>query len=392
MIDGFSNTAIEDSVERQLEHLDAILKSPFFTSSPRCQAFLQYVVLETIRGRGDQIKERNIAFEVFGKGSSFEPSQHSLVRQRAGEVRRRLTEYYEATPEADLRIDLPPGRYIPHIRTKDEPIAKAPPPPEEPVVHPVNVDHPVNVVRPGNIVSRRRFAWMLGASAAAVGAASLWPIIHRPATPLDLFWRPVFATGASLLIFIPVITTEDGKLTEWVGMGPTTSLGRAAGFLATHSQSYHLRYGTDLTFSQLREQPNLLLGGFDLEFTRQLTRGLRYVPVVDPVTKMRAFVDTQTKQTWTALDPDEEPYPSADYGLLCRTFNAEVGQILILALGLKTFGIEGAMDLLFNPELFSSVVRKAPRNWETMNFQALIRVSVAGSSPSLPQLIATQFG
>jgi hypothetical protein len=46
---------------------------------------------------------------------------------------------------------------------------------------------------------------------------------------------------------------------------------------------------------------------------------------------------------------------------------------------------------LFYPELFSGLVAHAPVNWETKNFQAVIRVSVIGTTPSTPQIVATHF-
>src|SRR5215469_14339939 len=102
-----------------LEHLESVLQSPSFASSKRCQEFLHFVVRELVEGRGDAIKERTIAVEVFGKGLRFDPGSDSLVRVKAREVRKRLAEYYESVPDAPLRIELPVGSYIPSIRATE---------------------------------------------------------------------------------------------------------------------------------------------------------------------------------------------------------------------------------------------------------------------------------
>jgi hypothetical protein len=89
------NSADKDAV---LEHLDLICSSPAFVSSRRCQDFLRYVVAEVIEGRAESITERGIAQSVFGKGTDFEPEEFSLVRGKAGELRRRLADYYRSYP------------------------------------------------------------------------------------------------------------------------------------------------------------------------------------------------------------------------------------------------------------------------------------------------------
>jgi hypothetical protein len=94
---------------------------------------------------------------------------------------------------------------------------------------------------------------------------------------------------------------------------------------------------------------------------------------------------------WTAVKHPPNPYVDVDYGILCRLFDSITGQIVFLAVGTQTFGTEGAASLLFNPELFAQVVKQAPSNWETRNLQAVIRVSVIGTTPSTPQLVATHF-
>jgi hypothetical protein len=87
----------------------------------------------------------------------------------------------------------------------------------------------------------------------------------------------------------------------------------------------------------------------------------------------------------------ENPYVDVDYGILCRLFDSTTGQIAFLAVGTQTFGTEGAANFLFYPELFSSLIKQEPSNWESKNIQAVIRVSVIGTTPSTRQLVASYF-
>jgi len=363
---------------RTLEHLEAICRSPSFVTSRRCQEFLRYIVLETVEGRGNQIKERNIAREVFGKGDDFEPGEFSLVRVKASELRKRLSDYYQSMPQDGVKIELPSGSYVPRVSTHQESHATGP------LLERV----PVPTQLPPH---RRRFLWLAGSTAIAAAAAGLYPLLHRKSDPLELLWRPVFATGSALLIFIPVMREKDGSLTEWVGIGPTAALCRAADFLTHHRYPYHLRFGSELTFSQLREQPSLLLGGFEVDWTLRMTHDLRFTPFNDPVTGLRSFIDRQTKQIWQEVKRPASPYVDVDYGILCRLFDSVSGQIVFLAVGTQTFGTEGAANLLFDSVLFAGLIQHAPANWETKNFQAVIRVSVIGTTPSPAEIVATHF-
>jgi hypothetical protein len=378
--------SLKSEAGKALEHLDAICTSPSFAPSKRCQEFLRYIVLETVEGRGDQIKERNIAREVFGKGEDFEPGEFSLVRVKAGELRKRLSDYYQSTPGDGIRIELPPGSYVPRICAHPEPAvaAAAAEPRLDPRLEPV-------VIPPPPPVHRRRFLWLACGTAAAASAAGLYPLLHHKAGPLDELWRPVFATKVPLLIFIPVMREKDGSITEWVGIGPSAALRRAADFLTSHRYPYHLRFGSELTFSQLREQPSLLLGGFEVEWTLRMTHDLRFAPYEDPNTGLRAFIDRQTKQTWEEVKHAPNPYVDVDYGILCRLFDSVSGQIVFLAVGTQTFGTEGAASLLFDPSLFAAVIQRAPANWDTKNFQVVIRVAVIGTTPSPAEIVATHF-
>jgi TolB-like protein/Tfp pilus assembly protein PilF len=98
------------------EQLGRILNSGPFLHSPRRQRFLEYVVNETLAGRGERLKGYNIAVEVFDRPESFDPTVDPLVRIEAARLRDKLREYYEMDGQSDpIRIDLPKGSYTPQI-------------------------------------------------------------------------------------------------------------------------------------------------------------------------------------------------------------------------------------------------------------------------------------
>ena len=75
--------------------LERILLSTPFRSSKRYPAFLRYVVEQELNGASSELKERTIAIEVFGKDPYYDPGADPVVRISAGEVRKRLAQYYQ---------------------------------------------------------------------------------------------------------------------------------------------------------------------------------------------------------------------------------------------------------------------------------------------------------
>jgi hypothetical protein len=363
--------------EETLKHLEAVLSSPAFAPSKRCQQFLRYVVVETVEGRSHLIKERNIAHEVFGKGVSFEPNEDALVRVKAREVRRRLVEYYQSAPDHAVHFELPLGSYAPRIVcSTDNEISPA-----------VSENSgPADV----NTLSRRRIIWGIGGSLAALGLGSTIPIMRHYKAPLSMLWQPVFATKSPLLIFIPVLYDADGQLSVKIGIGPAAALRRAADFLDQHNYPYHLRFGPDLTFPQLIEHPSLLLGGFASVWAMRIARDLPFALTWDAA-KNKIIQDRRTGQNWRPVNATAKGYADEDFGVLCRIFDAESGQIVMIAAGITTFGTAGAAELLFDSTRFSELAKTAPAGWQSKNFEAVVRVSIIGTATSPPQIVASHF-
>src|SRR5215470_1199681 len=76
------------------EQLERLLVHPLFANSKRYPALLAYTVEQTLLGNASDLKERSIAVEVFGRAPTYDANADPVVRITAGEVRKRLTQYY----------------------------------------------------------------------------------------------------------------------------------------------------------------------------------------------------------------------------------------------------------------------------------------------------------
>jgi hypothetical protein len=92
------------------EQLELLVKDPAFRTSRRSVQFLSYVVEQTLQGAAEQIKERTIGVEVFGREPSYDTATDHVVRTAAVELRKRLAVYYnDERHRSELRMSFVSG-------------------------------------------------------------------------------------------------------------------------------------------------------------------------------------------------------------------------------------------------------------------------------------------
>src|SRR5438105_5408877 len=106
----------------KLEQLDRLLQSRILHGSESLRAFLKFVVLKSVENQETQLKEYIIATEVFGRSTSYDSRNDSVVRVQAGRLRAKLQEYYATEGKHDrVLIDLPKGHYSPSFAYLEPP-------------------------------------------------------------------------------------------------------------------------------------------------------------------------------------------------------------------------------------------------------------------------------
>ncbi|APO72263.1 TolB/tetratricopeptide repeat domain-containing protein (plasmid) [Rhizobium gallicum] len=96
------------------EQISRIQQSVDFHATEREHRFLEYVVEESLSGRGERIKAYSVAVEVFGRDTTFDPQNDPIVRIAAKHLRRSLERYYLTAGLADpVVVAIPKGGYVP---------------------------------------------------------------------------------------------------------------------------------------------------------------------------------------------------------------------------------------------------------------------------------------
>src|ERR1700761_6298153 len=186
------------AVEAQL---DRLLTNPYFSHSRRFPSFLRYVVEHTLTGNTDNLKERTLGIEIFGKDADYDTASDPIVRVTAAEIRKRIALYYQGEGhENELRLALPPGSYIPTFRFP--PFESAPP---EIVPDLAETVETFPRSRPAHAPGRMRSWYFILTACAlmvimAVGGFFAWR--HRPQTAIADFWAPILASSDSVLFCV----------------------------------------------------------------------------------------------------------------------------------------------------------------------------------------------
>ena len=122
-------------------HLNKVLTSHAFAGSKRTQDFLRLIVGHALEGEVENLRERMIGAELFGRPVGYDTGSDSVVRVRASEARKKLAQYYSESKEEKpaVQIELPSGSYVPRFHF--EPEEAKPSPFVEVLPSPVSVEH-----------------------------------------------------------------------------------------------------------------------------------------------------------------------------------------------------------------------------------------------------------
>jgi hypothetical protein len=102
--------------------------SAAFLKSKRLREFLLFVGERAVREPENIVREQEIGVVVFGRAVDFDPSEDTLVRVQASQLRKRLQQYFATEGAAEpVLIEIPKGTYMPGFREREAPPSDVPP-------------------------------------------------------------------------------------------------------------------------------------------------------------------------------------------------------------------------------------------------------------------------
>jgi hypothetical protein len=396
--------------------LDLLVRHEIFRSSKRSVAFLKFIVEQTLNGATEQIKERTIGAEVFGRDPSYDTNLDHIVRTAATELRKRLVTYYaDDKHRFELRVALVPGSYIPRFALPHNgPHALSDRESEAELAHlAASVQFGPVTPRSDRPAGRTlRWPWLAGIACAAVFLL-VYGWLHR-ATPQDLFWKPVLDTPGPVLLAVgdhpngpPTLpeSADSGSsptpipgsdASETVPFADTVTIARVVGALQARDKQVLIRRGNASSFSDLREGAVVLIGAFNNEWSLRLTRQLRYSLDLDPERHLIYIKDAKnpSARNWSwATNQPREPLVGVnsprmrDYALVSRIRDAGTGHVVVVIGGLYTYGTLAAGEFLTDPNLMQEVARAVNLRKTNQNLQIVLGTTVTDGIPGPPSVL-----
>lgn len=379
------------------DQLDRILASTVFRNSKRYSGLLKHVVERALDGRPEDLKERTIGVDVFGRAADYDTNTDHVVRSVAGEVRRRLAQYYmEDGRDSEVRIDLLAGSYVPQFRFAVEKPALAP---ETLLVMP-------QVSAAGTSAFNKRSVFVAGSILAFAMVFALGARFAIPASAFDQFWTPLFASPNAALLCAggggtaqttsadPEQTVREFESQPSRRMHTSDALALAglAGLLQANGKPYRIlnRSGTT-SFQDLQSGPFVLIGGMNNEWTLRLTKALRFS--FERMPNGARVMDTQnpSNTSWAFDFTVPISQLSRDYAIVSRVRDPKTEQTAVIVAGIGSWGTQAASEFVSKPEHLKKIEAYAPRHWETKNLQVVIATDIIRASSGPPIIVATHF-
>ena len=371
------------------EQLERLLAHPLFANSKRYPALLAYTVEQTLLGNAAELKERSIGVEVFGRSPTYDANSDPVVRITAGEVRKRLTQYYyDSSHRGELVVELPTGSYVPLFHAPERPVE-----PDIPVAPRIEVEDVPEAPRVPETPSRLwQMRWLIGAAVGvmliAAAAAGLYAGLryHPPPPPpsnIDRFWEPVTSSNnpTTFCLGEPAKNLDAGSINSFdtpvsnstpeplyfrlhysghLALADVITLTRTVAALASRHKEFRVVPASEASFAQLREGPFVLVGAFDNIWTLRVTQNLRFG--FESKDGVALLVDRKSKTETTWATAWDLPYQklSKDYAIVARIHDRTTGQPVIIAAGISEEGTEAAGEILYNPLYLDSLLAKAP--------------------------------
>jgi hypothetical protein len=408
--------------EQLFQQIDNIIKSHSLRGSESLCKLLQYLAKQSLYHPDAPLKEYQIATEVYGRPTDFDPQSDSTIRVQAGRLRLKLGEYYASEGAADpILVKIPKGSY--HLTFEARPVETTPQPQ---VVPPREALRSVEVE---SVPARWRVTalmLMVGLLAALIALAGLlWnrklpesttaaPNTQQATGPLAVFWRP-FASGVeepwvifSNAAFVGRPETgmryyksrEDSKSVvydHYTGVGEVLAIHALDDVFGTLGRKVRVKRGSLFTLDDVKNN-NLIFVGSPSENLSLLdipgTQEFVFQRVASGARQGDLSIVSrhpQPGEASTYLASPSNAVLTEDYSVVGLVPGNGPGQYVMILAGTTTFGTQGAVEFVCRQQSVEKLLHAMPNSGGPIRpFEALVRVKIARGVPVETELVAVR--
>jgi hypothetical protein len=397
-------TAIQEQLER-------LLSNSHFSQSRRFPSFLRFVIDQTLLGQTDLLKERTLGIEIFGREADYDTASDPIVRVTATEIRKRIAQYYqEPGHEAELRVTLPSGSYVPQFHwpqaAKESTqvlTVTAPSPAVSVPVEPLQIE--IAPIRTRTWFRRPGTAVALAVILVSAAATYLWRSAQR--STFDFFWGPLVKSSEPVLFCVAdqthyaTITLRDAadpsrqtqlsdNLTAII-IDDLNPIVRVAGLLQSNGKKYTLKGEGTTNLMDLRNGPTVFIGAFDNAWTLRLTAPLRYHFAVNREMTDFGIVDSTKpgQPGWVVNRPQQMTTNNyRDFAIVARFTDSTTGKLAVIIAGVARGGTRVATEYLTDPADLAALERAAGGK---KNMEVVLSTRIIDGEPGTPKVEASYF-
>jgi hypothetical protein len=391
------------------EQLEKLLATPLFNSSKRYPSFLRFVIARVLAGQTDQLKERILGVEIFGRPADYDTNTDPIVRVTAAEIRKRIEHYYQDPRHSqEIRLFLPSGSYAPQFSWPGHPSGISSTRLEMPV-HSIIVPgvHAAPVLVPSKETFSERWRIVFGLSllAAVIACSAVWYAFRPPV--LKQFWEPFVKSNEPVLFCIadqnqystirlrdaadPQHETTLSDTMTAIIIDDVSPLVNVAGMLRTYGKTYHVVGESSTNLADLRRGPSVFIGAFDNAWTLRLTSPLRFHFANDPAMTKFWIEDraNPAKRTWL-LDRSQQLQTGVykDYAIVTRLVDPNTDQYVVVAAGISRGGTVAAGEFLVDERHMEEMLLQIPKDWKRKNLEIVLETQVIQNRSGPPRISA----
>lgn len=415
--------------ERYLSQIEKLVHSHTLRKAESLCKLLRYLAQHELSQPGTSLKEYQIATEVFGRPSDFDPQADSAVRVQAGRLRLKLLDYYSHEGASDaVVVEVPNGSYA--LTFHDRELATQPAAPSRPVaVLPISSPEPSHLDAVAVPETARQWtaailALSLGlvlavaaivvlltalnsaraqkgtAVTASPAVRAFWsPFASSPAAPWVIFSNAAFVgrpeTGMRYLN--PARDVRPLILDHYTGVGEVLAVHELDEVFNRLNHSIRVKRGSLFSLDDANENDLIFVGSpaenltlLDLPGTREFvfTR-----PATEPHKGELAIRNVHPEPGQPALFyPTDSSQPlEEDYAIVALVHGLNPARHVMILAGTTTIGTQAAVEYVCEQGSVEELLRNLSPNGEAIKpFEALLRVKVTRGVPVGIQLVAVR--
>jgi hypothetical protein len=357
--------------EESLKQIEKIAGSVVLRGSESLCKLLRYLGRQAVENHGAPIREYQIATQVFGRPSEFDPRLDSTVRVQTGRLRAKLAEYYRSAGAGDaIFVEIPKGTYQLAFQVKQGADAAASDPASQAAADRSRTDP-----------ARRRSIWMFAfAGMTAIAMTLAIFLVFRPAPgPI----RPPASPGASLERFwAGLLENPSHPLVVFhPGEGETLAIHQLDGVFAALRHSVSVKPITLFSRTDMESGDVIFVGAPP---DNAGLRGFHFQPVPSgPRKGEMAIANLYPLPGEPAQWVPDGPPVIEDYAVISLEPGSPAGRWLLTLAGTTGIGTQAAADFVCRDDAVRGLLEKTGR----ARFEALVHTEVRNGAPSDTRLV-----